>query len=163
MREAARGVVGGVMIDIHLFVIPNWINHLFIGAVALAALRGSWRERSIAGVWLATIVFNVIGRKLSGGPLLGSATATLLCFVVEDLAILAVCLACVLRCQRWWVLWATSAFVVILAIDLVTWLVPGVTMWANLSANLVFNYLFGAAVIWGSLASERPQARLAAA
>lgn len=71
-----------------------------------------------------------------------------------DVVVLAVCLACAWRAERYWVLWATSFAVLPLVTDGVA-LIPGVTLWANGSAGLVWAYGSVAAAMVGIWQASR--------
>ena len=75
-------------------------------------------------------------------------------FLLDDTAILALCLFCALRADRYWVIVASSFALLGVVSDLAVY-IPGVSLWAFMSASLVWSYAVGLAVLWGVL-THRP-------
>ncbi|THD77036.1 MAG: hypothetical protein E7812_13840 [Phenylobacterium sp.] len=141
----------------HLFIIPAWFDLLFDGLVAaLAVWKGGWRERAIAVVQLVLFLLEDRFCDLrSCRPLIPWPS------VITDGLILAVCLICAVRADRYWTLWACSFGLLALVSDFAAF-IPGVTPWAWLSATLIWSYMLCAAVLWGVWTTARDRARLPA-
>jgi hypothetical protein len=138
---------------LHLFIVPFWITAVVSYSTTLAALLSRDR-RAIAiaactafsiTVWLFSYFF--CRDWTCGGPRLPQIMAWR--WLAEDIVTIAVCLACVRRAQRYWVLWAASIALLYLATDLMGALVPRVTPWAYRSAGIVWIYALNATVLIG--------------
>jgi len=133
----------------HLFTIPPWINYSYIGAVTLLALwRGDRRARAISAC---------TGLSVAAGAYVchtwscwGAGSPPLMVWrgLWEDVPVLIVCLACVWRAERYWVLWASSFALLGVTTDLLAF-VPGVTPWADGSAGIVWAHGLITAVLVG--------------
>jgi hypothetical protein len=136
---------------VRLPVIPTWlVCVLFAVLAAIALWRGGTRERIIAVAQAIEMLTGVYlfpaGRFLL--PVLHPA--------LFDGFILAVCLACLVRADRYWTVWACS-FALLGEISDVSIFATGVSRWAWLSASLVWSFAVAAAVLWGVL--TRPAQR----
>lgn len=132
----------------HLFVIPGWFSTiLFAGLAVLAIWRGGWRERTLAVALAVEMVLSIYLYPV--GP-----THPIWREPVYDALILALCMACVVRAERYWSIWACS-FALLGEISDLTIFAPGITHWAAFSASLVWSYAIGAAVLWGVLTHRR--------
>lgn len=147
----------------HLFVIPFWFNVLVTEAVVLIAFwKGGWRERTVAGVHQVNALLSY-ACVLTSCPL-QSWDAPRGMFVTVDLvtdgAILAACLICAARSDRYWPIWASAFALARIASDLLAFQ-PGVTLWASLSANLIWRYLIDACIVWGVWSYQRQRRQMA--
>jgi hypothetical protein len=132
----------------HIFVIPGWFTTVLFGALALFALwRGGPRERIIAIALAAEMLMSIYVYPVG-------ATYPIWREAAYDGLILAICLACVVRAERYWSIWACS-FALLGEISDLTIFAPGVTHWASFSASLVWSYAISAAVLWGVLTRRR--------
>jgi hypothetical protein len=138
----------------HLFVIPGWFTGPFFVALALLAIwKGGWREAIVAVAQAVEMVVSTDICRVATcriGPYALWATEALWRPALDDGFILAVCLACVVRAERYWTIWACS-FALLGEISDLTIFASGVTRWAWLSASLVWSYAVAAAVLWGVL------------
>ncbi len=128
-----------------LLVIPTWlVCVLFVVLAAIALWKGGTRERVIAvaqAIEMPTGVYLLPAGKVLL-PLLHPA--------VFDAFILAICLACVVRADRYWTIWACS-FALLGEISDLSIFAAGVSRWAWLSASLVWSFAVAASVLWGVL------------
>ncbi len=128
----------------HLFVIPSWFNTaVFVGLPVFAVWKGGRRESIIAVALAVQAVVSVY--LYPAGP-----DRPMWRTPVYDAVILAICIACVVRADRYWTIWACSFALVGEASDL-TLFTPGISLWATFSASLVWTYAIGGAVLWGVL------------
>lgn len=140
----------------HVFLVPVWFNYAFPWAVFLLALCGTdWRARAIAGCQALMLIWGfciyIIGPCRHGG-----------CYgphppwffrwriLLEDPPILITCFVCAWRARRYWVVGAASVAVLVLANDLARLLIPHVSAWASVSANVVFNIVLDLIVAFGA-------------
>ena len=145
--------------DLHLFRIPDWFNVGFDCVVALVAFwRGAWRARAIAAcqVVLDAWSFGVCLAWACWGP--GRPSIMAWRPMGEHAVLLAVCLACVWRTDRYWVLWAGSLALLSIVTDTMSF-IPEVSPWASGSANLVWSYSLNATVLVGVWPSVRARWR----
>lgn len=132
-------------------MIPGWLNATVAVVVTVVAFwKGGWRERLLASVIVATVLFVHYGcaRWLCWGS--NHMPRLAWRWLLEDLVMLAACLLCVWRAERYWVVWATSLAVLQVAVDILRPF-AGVTPWAAGSAGVIFTYLLQAAILWGAL------------
>lgn len=128
----------------HLFVVPGWFNCvLFAALAALAFWKGGRRERIIAVAQAAEMVMSIYLYPV--GP-----TRPPWREPVYDGLILAICLVCVARADRYWTVWACS-FALLGELSDLSLFSTGVTRWAGFSASLLWSYAVAAAVLWGVL------------
>ncbi|MEO8115568.1 MAG: hypothetical protein ABI655_14370 [Phenylobacterium sp.] len=134
-----------------LFTVPGPVNLGYVlAATSLALWKGGWPGRTVA---VALLLVNLqhlafwAGSPSWGLPLWYEAG--------EDIVMLAVCLACALRSDRYWTLWASSFALLILMMDLVRPLTTGVTNWAYASSQLVWFYLLLAVLLSSAWPSGR--------
>lgn len=137
-----------------LFVIPHWFTSiLFVALAALALWKGGRSERAIAVTEaFETLVNYYVCPNLNCrlGPHAFWATQLIWRPVIEDGVILAICLVCLVRAKRYWVVWACS-FAVLGVLSDLTVFQTDVTRWARLSASLVWSYAVNATVLWALL------------
>jgi hypothetical protein len=122
---------------------PRVLWTLAYAAALVAAWRGGWEGR-VVGVLLAVNVTLAVLFDLS------SAGAGLLIDGVS----LAVCLAVTLRSGRYWTVWVAGAQLLMLVTDMLE-LLFGLGVWAYLSAQIVWSYVFDTALLVGSLLTPR--------
>lgn len=139
------------MLNLQLFVIPKWVHAVVLSALMLGVFwRGGWRERFIASSHLAQFVITVTACRFvmcwrDGLP--NPIWRTL----ASDTAMLAVCLFCAWRTERHLLLGASSFALLSVITDLLGLFMPGVTVWAYGSANIVWAYLLDLCVLWSAL------------
>lgn len=152
-------------LTLHLFVIPRWILLAIpLTVFAITLVGADWRARAIAGFQVLIIaVVSVLAHFYCPGvcQVIGEPAILKWRWVVEDPALLAVCFLCARRARRYWTLWATSAVVLILINDAIQNFWPGISLWATMSANIVWNELLEVCILVGAWPSFR--ARLSAA
>jgi hypothetical protein len=132
------------------------INEVIPFAVALAAVaKGDWRARAMAACIVTTEIVEHYGcdNAWCWGPPIPAVVVWR--WMTEDLALVAICLACAWRARRYWVLVASSFAILILATDVMLSFLHGVSGWAAGSANIVWNYALSATILWG-VWSPRP-------
>ena len=130
----------------HLFYIPNELTNAYFGAVTLLAWwKGDWRARAITTCQIAIIA---VGYYCTYGPCrrVGHQWAQ---WFAEDIVLLAVCVACALRAQRYWPIWASSCALLVLVTDVLMFVDPRITAWADLAASYVWRILLSGAVLSG--------------
>jgi hypothetical protein len=128
----------------HLFVIPGWFTAILFVALAVFAIWKGGRREIVVAVALAVEMLVSIYLYPVG------AAYPMWRLAVDDGLILVVCLACLVRADRYWCVWACS-FALLGEISDLTIFAPGITHWASFSASLVWSYAIGAAVLWGVL------------
>ncbi|THD77077.1 MAG: hypothetical protein E7812_14060 [Phenylobacterium sp.] len=139
----------------HLFVIPAWINFVLVSATtALAIWKGGWRERVIAGVQQLQMFRSYVLCETWSCPAWSA--------LADDGVMLAACVACALRGDRYWTIPASSFALLAVITDLLA-ARPDLSLWVRASADLVWMYLLSAAILWGVWSSARARARAAAA
>lgn len=145
----------------HVFVLPFWFNLGFLVlAVAMALASGDRRAIAIAGVQVGLELLGIYVNQYSPcrfnrcyvphPPLLFTWR-----FLLEDPIQISVCVACAWRAQRYWVIGAASVAVLIFFNDAALAMVPHVSAWASVSANLVFLHAINLLVIIGAWPSVR--------
>jgi hypothetical protein len=128
----------------HLFVIPSWfISTSFVTLAGFALWRGGRRERIIAVAQAVEMLVSIYVYPVG-------ATRSVWRPVIDDGVILAICLACLVRAERYWIIWACS-FALLGEISDLAIFATGVTRWAWLSASLAWSYAVAGAVLWGVL------------
>jgi hypothetical protein len=145
---------------VHVFLIPHWFTVTFGCSVALIALwKGDWRARVIG---CSEVVMLAVGDYLCHTwACWGAAAPPLMLWraTIEDGFVLAICLACAWRAERYWVLWACSFGLLGVVSDTMGVFVPRVTAWADASASIIFTYLVVATVLVGVWSSPRAPAK----
>ncbi|MEO8115569.1 MAG: hypothetical protein ABI655_14375 [Phenylobacterium sp.] len=111
-------------------------NVFVLVATAFALWRGGLRERMVAAValvsWAGMNAYWVFPHLIA--PLLGPyggwrpARGQGWFELVTDVAILAICLACALRSDRYWTIWASSFALLSVVMHLVRPLASGTTL-----------------------------------
>jgi hypothetical protein len=132
----------------HLAEIPAPVTVGYVGGVAAFALwRGGPRERLIGTLQLLMLVnWGVLNIFHWDVP------AIFINFVE-----LVACLACTVRSRSYWTIWASAAFLVMLATRVVHEWTPRIGYWAFLSADLVWLYVATASLAWGALVWRRTE------
>jgi hypothetical protein len=92
-----------------------------------------------------TVGYYCFTRSCEGWPLLLHPPWR---WLIEDVAIVALCLWSTLRAERYWVLWA-SVFALLQMVTDVLFSFARVTVWADQSAGVIWVYLTSAAILWG--------------
>lgn len=146
----------------HVFLMPLWFK--IAEPVLMAQLAfwcGDWRARAIAGFLFAQFIFGnlLCAAFVCWGPAMLPAVRWR--WLPEDVIELALCLFCVWRAKRYWVLVATALVVLVFADDAVFAFAPHISAWAYVSANLVFNHLIYTTVLiglWPDLRARLPAA-----
>jgi hypothetical protein len=148
------------MSRLHLFLMPFWVTQLWLGAVTVLALwRGGWRERVVA------VAFQPFswGLVLLAGRFICSDFCCLAgphplkpwLSLINDLVLFAACAWSAWRADRYWIIWAGALAWLSVLTDALAIAMPGMTEWAYSSADLVWAYLFGAALLWGAVGARR--------
>jgi hypothetical protein len=135
----------------HLANIPWEVGA--VGALAMgaaAAWRGGPTERRFAAVQLTFVLdpdFAFWRAPLAwhGAP--------------ADVIVLAAGLTCVIRGRSYWTIWACAVAVLNIVSDIIYAVVPGVSLWAYLSAELVYSYAMTLIVLWGSITHRKGSTR----
>jgi hypothetical protein len=127
----------------------------------LAWVLGDWRAKAITGCQDAIIVLGYVCVYGScRGPLLGQALTR---WLIEDVALMVVCLVSAWRAERYWPLWASSCALLLLVTDVMMLVEPRITFWADLSASYVWKILLTISVLYGVWQRVRAKRRLSAA
>ena len=131
----------------HLFTIPTWVFVAnAIAAALLAAWKGGWPERAVAAVLLVEwVTENDVILRLSLPFWYQSAW---------DVVILATCVTCALRTNRYWTL-AASSFALLEVVTYALLLVPGPGKWAWESMQRVWTVLIYVALLLGVRSAGR--------
>ncbi|MEO8115572.1 MAG: hypothetical protein ABI655_14390 [Phenylobacterium sp.] len=79
-----------------------------------------------------------------------------------DVVILAVCLTCALRSDRYWTIWASSFALLAIVVHLVWPLTSGLTFWTHAWAMNIWFGLTTTALLWGAWSTHRERTRAAA-
>jgi hypothetical protein len=144
---------------LHLVPIPYWFNVSVVTAVTVLALwKGRWPEQVIGASQFGLFLFgHVVCRTwqcwgAGRDPIMvwrGTAT---------DGVLFAICLACALRAERYWVIWA-SATALLCFVTSAMGVSAGFSRWAYGSANVIFMYGLNVAILSGVWCSVRTNAR----
>jgi hypothetical protein len=127
----------------HIGNIPREVDVGYPFAVAAVAFwRGGRCERAMAA-WQAVLTF-------TGAFDLWRAMHGLHGFP-GDLICLAACLTCVLHGRGYWAIWACATTVLSIVTDLIYFTVPGIGLWAFMSAEWVYSYALTTAILWGAI------------
>ena len=140
-------------------MIPEWVHLLLCAVVGgIAAWKGRWRERAAAAAWvlIGWVWPYVTGRYLCshwcvGGPHPLRPWLSL----ADDLALLIVYVLVAWRADRYWIVWTGSFAMLSMLTDALAIVVPGTTIWAYASADIVWMYFSAATIIWGCLERGR--------
>lgn len=139
----------------HLFVIPHGFLVALVCAVALLALwKGGWRTRALSlaqVVLFAAEPFFCHTWACWAGP---ERPLMLWRLIAEDSAMLALCLVCAFRADRYWVFWTSSLSLLCVITDAMG-LMPGLTSWAFASAAVVWGYLTEVTIAMGVWSEAR--------
>jgi len=136
---------------LHLFTIPTWVFvAMAIAVAALALWKGGWAERAVAAAVLVEwTTENDVLLHLHPPPWFD---------IAWDFVILGTCVACALRSSRYWTV-AASSFALLETVTSLMHFVPGVGVWAYLSAERVWSALLCVAIVagvgWARLAPMR--------
>lgn len=131
--------------------IPDWALAGYGVAVASVALwKGGRPERAVGAT--------VLVEFLTQGHVLPHVHAPHWLEQAWDIVILATCVICALRSNRYWTIWASS-FALLSVVTPALRFMPGVGWWAYLSAERVWAILLVAALLAGAWSASRPPAR----
>jgi hypothetical protein len=126
---------------VQLFKIPEWFIWLSFGGVFAATLwKGSWQTRLIAGSLFGEMLLLRAWILVTGHSIAGQNHERQWIFLVLDLGLLAIRLACALTTRRYWVLWTASTCLASMATGLLMPSMPGVTPWAYKWASYIWTY-----------------------
>ena len=135
-------------------MIPPWVEYAVASATTVLALwRGGWRERAVAVVQQLQVFLAL--------NLCAAWACPAWRPLADDGVMLAVCLACALRGQRYWTIPASSFALLAVVTDLAA-LQPRAASWPLASADAAWMYLLSAAILWGVWTSGQDRARQAA-
>jgi hypothetical protein len=124
------------------------VNYLLAAATLLLAVwKGGWRERAIAGVQLLQVLLAYYVCRTWACPEWRP--------LADDAVMLAVCLACAVRGDRYWTIPASSFALLAVATDGA--ILAGVAAPTAAWADLVWMYLLSAAILWGVFTAQRAQ------
>lgn len=138
---------------LQLFTIPSWIYLEFNMAIALLAIwKGEWPGRAVGAAIMLKLVIEA-NTVVHWTPPAWSDLAL-------DLLILGACLLGALRSGRYWTIWASS-FALLSVVTHAMQFVPGIGMWAYLSARRVWAILLLATMLGGVISRARPLHRAA--
>ncbi|MEO8115573.1 MAG: hypothetical protein ABI655_14395 [Phenylobacterium sp.] len=158
-----------------LLGVSPWRFLLYLGSayglltVVFALWRGRWRERTVAVAVLVSSVAEyayawlALGIAPRLGPLPGWRAPPVWYEPATDVLILAVCVACALRSDRYWTIWASSFALLSVALHLVWPFTTGLTWWAHAWAMDIWFGLMTTALLAGAWSAHRERARAAAA
>jgi hypothetical protein len=134
----------------HLFVIPVWGTPVLYASIALLAFwKGGWRERLLADLQLLLAAVEIAVCWA------GACYPVQPCpVVIVDSLMLIACLICMVRAKRYWILCASSFGLLALVSDLMLF-DRRVTLWASLSASIIWSYLLAASILWGVWTTAR--------
>jgi hypothetical protein len=144
-------------LHIHLFVLPLWAGGLFsILVTTLAVVWGRWRESAMAVAWALTGYWvPILIREFLCAHWCLSGPSGRAVSVIPGLVMLAICVLGLRFARGYWTLWVGSLVLISVLTDLIAVSVPGVTVWAVGTADLVWWWLMGAVIVWGALGSAR--------
>jgi len=143
----------------HLSVIPREVNTAAgIAVFLVASWKGGWRERVVGTAIAAEVLFSsylcgfttcwvarTLGFQVGPSPWRPS---------VDDGIVLAICVVCAVRADRYWSIFACSVALLGEVCDLAIF-IPGISQWAVMSASLVFTYALEGMVLWGVWSYQR--------
>lgn len=140
----------------HLFNIPVWIGLTYTAIATLLAFVGrDWRARAIAACQAASVIDVDVFCDAWACHTRTLQWLNVSRMAIEDLVTLAVCVVCLVRAKRYWVLWATSFVVLITITDALLAFDAHVSQWAGASAIVVWNYALNTAILIGAWPSAR--------
>lgn len=121
-----------------------------------ALWKGGWRERALAGVHQANsmIAYWCLATHCPLNGYWGPLGWRMAWDLTSDSAILVTCLIGAWRSDRWWVMWASAFALARVVTDLFS-LHPDVTYWAAASANIMWEHLINACLVWGVIDYRR--------
>jgi hypothetical protein len=135
--------------------IPSWVTMTCVAIVCLFALwKGGPHERLISAVHAGLVINGYVDLVVAVEG------------VWADVITLVVCFACALRSRSYWTIWASAAALLAVVTDIVYLANPAVSLWAMLSAGLLWIYVLTTAIVCGVLArmlAASPPAALASA
>ncbi|MEO8115415.1 MAG: hypothetical protein ABI655_13595 [Phenylobacterium sp.] len=139
-----------------LFMIPPWVNvAAVVSATSLVLWKGGWRERTLAAMILLAFLpsygLEFLG-DCRGWPPWNMPVGF---YWAVDIVELATCVAFALSSNRYWAIWASSLNLLGPATRIVRSLVPSVSHWAYLSAQIIWFYLLLAVLLGGVWEARR--------
>jgi hypothetical protein len=133
----------------HLFTIPQWAMVAYgVGGSLYALRRGGPPQRAVA----AAVVVGIATE--CGAPTYWTIPDGY--SLTWDTVVLATCVICALRSDRYWTIAASSFALLEVVTDLMGF-VPGVSLWAYLSADRVWTILLVASLLAGTWRADRAQ------
>ena len=124
----------------------------------IAFWRGDWRARAISA---CQVMLDALSSYIClTWACWGAGRPPIMAWrpMGEHGILLMVCLACVWRAERYWLLWASSFALLFVITDTMSF-IPGVSPWASGSANVVWNFALDATVLVGVWPSVRARWR----
>ena len=134
------------MSQLHVFIIPVWLNTSFPIAVSLIAIwRRDWRASIVAGTPIILLAAQYV--FIWHPPWLWRA-------LVDDGLEVGVCLACAFGSRRYWTIWASAFATAGWIGDLIAFS-HLVTPWSAGSASLLWSYMTAGAALVGVVSKPR--------
>ncbi|MEO8115571.1 MAG: hypothetical protein ABI655_14385 [Phenylobacterium sp.] len=159
------------LLGIHWWRVALYVDCAYwLLVVGFALWRGRWRERTLAAAmlvsavglsadwWFSYWVAPFLGAYDGWRPGLPPAWFEPL----TDVVILAVCLTCALRSDRYWPIWASSFALLTIVVHLVWPLTSGLTSWTHTWAMDIWFSLMATALLSGAWSTHRERVRAAA-
>lgn len=147
------------MLQVHLFDVPTWLNIAFCSATTVLVLcLGTWRERLLCLGWSfppissSCTVWYV--PRSEGLCFAGSPNPVLWLWLIDNVMLLSLIVFLVRRADRYPIIWAGSFMLLSFLSDAFMALVPGIGAWTLTNATIIWWYLVGAMLIWGSIGAS---------
>lgn len=134
---------------LQLFKIPEWFIWTSFIATFLATLwKGGWEARVVAGLELGQVVYLRAWILIFGHRLGGVNDEAVWPYLIQDLVMAVILIACAAKGRRYWVLWAASLGLDFLAIDVMMVLSAPVSPWAYKWASYLLSYATVGLALW---------------